>query len=340
MTVSYSLLSNHSLRTYNTLAVDVCAARFCAVQSVTDLHQVLAQSSDEILVLGGGSNVVLTGDFSGLVIHNQILGVDVMESTEQYVKIRVGAGENWDQLVECCVSQGWFGLENLSWIPGSVGAAPIQNIGAYGVELKTVVEAVETICLEDLTPQVFNRQQCEFGYRDSVFKHAEKGRHIITHVLLRLSRQPLLKLDYGEIRRCADQWGYSSVDLTAKDVRQIIIRIRSEKLPDPARAPNVGSFFKNPVISQVEFKRIKAESPDVVAYPQADGRVKLAAGWLIDQLGWKGRRQGSARVHDRQALVLINEGQHSRDILDLADSIQQAVQQRWGIQLEIEPSIV
>lgn len=340
MTVSYSLLSNHSLRTYNTLAVDVCAARFCAVQSVTDLQQVLAQSSDEILVLGGGSNVVLTGDFNGLVIHNQILGVDVMESTEQYVKIRVGAGENWDQLVECCVSQGWFGLENLSWIPGSVGAAPIQNIGAYGVELKNVVEAVETICLEDLTSQVFNRQQCEFGYRDSVFKHAEKGRHIIAHVLLRLSRQPLLKLDYGEIRRCAEQWGYSSVDLTAKDVRQIIIRIRSEKLPDPARAPNVGSFFKNPVISQVEFKRIKAELPDVVAYPQADGRVKLAAGWLIDQLGWKGRRQGSARVHDRQALVLINEGQHSRDILDLADSIQRAVQQRWGIGLEIEPSIV
>ncbi|HAG96203.1 MAG: UDP-N-acetylenolpyruvoylglucosamine reductase [Pseudomonadales bacterium] len=338
--MSITIAQDYSLRPFNTLAVAARAAHFCKVQSVLELQQVLAQNTDPLLILGGGSNLVLTGDFPGLVILNRIPGIEMLEQTADQVLIRVGAGEIWDHLVETCVARGWFGLENLSWIPGSVGAAPIQNIGAYGVELKDVVECVETLYLEDLLPRTFSARQCRFGYRDSVFKRSEQGRHIITHVQLRLSRQPSLHLDYGEIRRCAEQWGYDIAQLTPLDVRQIIIRIRSAKLPDPATAPNVGSFFKNPLVGAADFERIKADAPGVVAYPQADGTLKLAAGWLIDQLGWKGRRQGCARVHDRQALVLINEGSSSHDLLELAGNIQQAVLQRWGIELEIEPSVV
>lgn len=336
-----TLLYNHSLKPFNTLAVDVQAESFCTVTSVDELKNALKQTtSNELLVLGGGSNIVLTSDVEGLVIHNCIGGVQVLEQGPQQVVIKVGAGENWDGLVETCVQQGWYGLENLSWIPGSVGAAPIQNIGAYGVELKDCLEAVETLRLKDLSPQQFSCKECRFGYRDSVFKQEEKGRHVITAVVLRLNKTPTLKLDYGEIRNSADEWGYDVDQLTAADVRHIIIRIRTEKLPDPALAPNVGSFFKNPVVPVAVFQTIKMAEPSVVAYELPNGQVKLAAGWLIDRLGWKGKRLGQARVHDRQALVLVNEGQSSADLLTLAAKIQQQVLDRFGVELEIEPSII
>lgn len=335
------LLHNQSLKPYNTLAVDVCAAAFCTVTSVADLKDLLRhQTRQKLLVLGGGSNLVLTADFDGLVILNRIPGVQILQEDSESVVLRVGAGENWDKLVETCVNQGWFGLENLSWIPGSVGAAPIQNIGAYGVELKDHLLSVEALRLSDLSEQSFALEQCGFGYRDSVFKQAEKGRYVITGVVLRLNKVATLKLDYGEIRRSAEQWGYDCETLTPQDVRQIIIRIRSAKLPDPQQAANVGSFFKNPVVSSELFCRIQQQEPQVVAYPQADGRVKLAAGWLIDRLGWKGRRMGQARVHDQQALVLVNEGGGSEDVLTLAHAIQKQVKAHFGVELEIEPSVI
>ncbi|MBA56191.1 MAG: UDP-N-acetylenolpyruvoylglucosamine reductase [Pseudomonadales bacterium] len=331
---------NVSLKPYNTLAVDVEAKIFCAVSTVDELQQVLQSHRNEsLLILGGGSNLVLTSNFDGLVVHNRICGVDVLEETEASVLLQVGAGENWDDLVVACVGRGWFGLENLSWIPGSVGAAPIQNIGAYGVELKDVLVQVETVQLSDLSRHVFTREQCRFDYRDSVFKREQKGRQVIVAVRLRLSKAPRLKLDYGEIRKNAEHWGYDCTNMTPVDVREIIIRTRSEKLPDPAHLPNVGSFFKNPVVSRAQFEKIRSTDPDVVAYQQEDG-VKLAAGWLVDQMGFKGKRLGQAKVHDRQALVLVNEGSDSKDVMVLAHQIQKSVRDRWGVELEIEPSIV
>jgi len=330
-----------SLQPYNTLAVDVNAARFCTVDSALQLQQLLAsEQSAPLLVLGGGSNLVLTGDFDGLVIHNRISGVQLLEETADQVLIRVGAGENWDRLVQFSVQQGWYGLQNLSWIPGSVGAAPIQNIGAYGVELKDVLHAVETLRVADGAVQRFSNAECEFGYRESIFKQQEKDCHVITYVELCLSKRAELKLDYGEILRSAEDWGYDVASLTPTDVRAIIIRIRSLKLPDPAQLPNVGSFFKNPLVSREHYERLHALEPDMVAYPQPDGSVKLAAGWLIDRLQWKGKQMGTARVHDRQALVLVNMGDSSRDVLALAHAIQNDVQRHWSIDLEIEPRVI
>ena len=329
-----------SLKPYNTLAVDVQAKIFCCVSSVAELSQALASHRNEpLLVLGGGSNLVLTSDFNGLVVRNCIGGIVVLEETDESVLLQVGAGENWDNLVATCVDRGWYGLENLSWIPGSVGAAPIQNIGAYGVELKDVLVRVETLQLSDLSPRAFTLEQCQLGYRDSVFKQGEKGRQVIVAVQLKLSKTPQLTLDYGDIRQKAKQWGYDSNKLTPAELREIIIQIRSEKLPDPVLHPNVGSFFKNPVVPLAQFEAICSTDPDVVAYHQENG-MKIAAGWLIDQLGFKGKRQGRAHVHDRQALVLVNEADNSRDVLALANQIQQAVKNRWGVELEIEPSIV
>lgn len=339
MTVTFQ--HNVSLKPYNTLAVDVTAADFCTVTSVEALQQALSTSPEkQLLVLGGGSNLVLTSNFDGLVIRNAISGIEILDQTDRDVLIRIGAGENWDELVATCIAHGWFGLENLSWIPGSVGAAPIQNIGAYGVEIKDVLVAVETLQLSDLSKRSFTREQCQFGYRDSVFKQGEKGRQVIVAVRMSLSKVPQLNLEYGDIRRKAEEWGYDCETLTPAELRQIIIRLRSDKLPDPALLPNVGSFFKNPVVEKALYEDVCDKDPGVVAYPQADGRVKLAAGWLIDQLGFKGKKLGTARVHDRQALVLINEGQGSEDVLKLAHAIQQSVMDRWGIVLEIEPNLV
>ncbi|RLU01450.1 UDP-N-acetylmuramate dehydrogenase [Ketobacter sp.] len=341
MTASVQVQHQISLQPYNTLSINVRAARFCAVQNQAQLHQLLHDSAGEpLLVLGGGSNLVLTSDFSGLVIHNCIEGVTLLEETADGVVLEVGAGEHWDRLVATCVDRGWYGLENLSWIPGTVGAAPIQNIGAYGVELKDVLVQVTTLQRSDLSERVFTLEQCGFGYRDSVFKREQQDRQIILSVRLRLSKTAHPKLGYGEIRQRAEEWGYDCHLMTPAQLRQIIIRIRSEKLPDPAQQPNVGSFFKNPVVSQQQYEQLVASEPGLVAYPQTDGRVKLAAGWLIDRLGWKGRQWGQARVHDRQALVLINEGSASGDLMALAAEIQRSVRDRWGVNLEIEPRVL
>jgi UDP-N-acetylmuramate dehydrogenase len=332
---------NQPLIAFNTLAVEVSAAYFSAVDSVDALRDLLHHTpSDNILILGGGSNLVFTQDYDGLVILNQIMGIEVLQEDQNEVLVKVGAGQNWDQWVAYSIEQGWFGLENLSLIPGSVGAAPIQNIGAYGVELKDCLQRVETV--EIATQQVccFDLAACRMGYRDSAFKREFKGRYAITAVVMKLSKKPQLHLGYGEISQCMQSLGLDASCLSAAQLRDIIVRIRRAKLPDPSRLPNVGSFFKNPVVSSMAYQKTLEQYPDIVAYPMQDGRVKLAAGWLIDRLGWKGRQQGQASVHERQALVLINHGGSSNDLLRLAESIQMDVRTHFGVNLEVEPNII
>ena len=334
-----------SLADYNTLRIDACAAWFCRIDSKAALISLLrtpaVTEKGGILVIGGGSNLVLTRDFPGLVLLNAIKGIDVVHQDSDSVMVSVGGGENWDAFVAYSLSQGWAGLENLSAIPGTVGAAPIQNIGAYGVERKDCLVSVSTVELVSGQVRQFDRQECEFGYRDSIFKKAEKDKHIITSVTFRLDKRPTLKLNYGEIRSEMDASRISEKELTPVQLRQLISTIRARKLPDPKVTPNVGSFFKNPVIGKKQLQTILESFPDLVYFPATDNDdVKLAAGWMIDRLGWKGKVLGMARVHSRQALVLTVREGHCEDLLTLAKSIQKDVSAHFGVVLEIEPRIV
>lgn len=332
---------NVSLQPFNTLRVDAKAREWVEVRSQEDCAQLPALCRDKkILILGGGSNLVLAGDVNGLVIHNQLRGIECVRQDEQHVWVQVAGGENWDAFVAHAVAQGWHGLENLSAIPGSVGAAPVQNIGAYGVELKDVLESVTVLHLQNGRTQILARAECRFAYRDSIFKSAFKTNHLITHVTLRLQRRPTLKLEYGEIRSALQSAGLDEATLTPQQLRELIIDIRARKLPDPAVQPNVGSFFKNPVISRAQLTRLQQRWPELVSYPVDAGHVKIAAGWLLDRLGWKGRQWGSAKVHDRQALVLVNSGDNARDLLALKNAMQADVREQTGIELEVEPLIV
>lgn len=337
-----SLQQDVNLAAYNTLGIPAIAARFVEIESVSQLESVLGiVNGRDILVIGGGSNVVLTGDVSGWVLLNAIKGIDVLEESDSAALVRVAAGENWDCFVQYSLERGWFGLENLSAIPGSVGAAPIQNIGAYGVELKSSVAWVETLEISSRQARQFTAEACRFGYRESLFKQdAQRDRHIITAVVFRLSKTPDLKLDYGEIRAEMASSGLTERTITAIQLRELIIQIRARKLPNPELIPNVGSFFKNPVISRSQFDNLKVRYPQLVSYPMAQGQQKLAAGWLIDQLGWRGRAMGQARVHEHQALVLTLEDGQSADLLALAGAIREDVKLNFGIELEIEPRVI
>lgn len=339
--MTLSVQTGVDLRPYNTLAVSARAAEF--VELAQDADCVLLPAlcrGKSVLVLGGGSNLVLAGDFSGLVILNRLRGIECLERTADIVRVRVAGGENWDDFVDHALTQGWYGLENLSAIPGTVGAAPVQNIGAYGVELKDVLETVEVLFLADGRRQVLTRDDCCFGYRDSIFKSALLDQCIITHVTFRLQCVPQLKLDYGEIRAALNAAGLDADAVTPRQVRDIIRQIRGRKLPDPARLPNVGSFFKNPVITRDQLAVLQQRWPDLVCYPVGDAAVKIAAGWLLDRLGWKGRKLGAASVHEQQALVLINRGSDAADLLNLKAAIQADVKAQAGIELEVEPRIL
>lgn len=339
--MSLDLQSNISLRPYNTLQIDVQTDLFAELHHLDDcVHLPALCENQPLLILGGGSNVVLAGDFHGLTLLNRLRGITVLAEDADTVQVRVAAGENWDAFVQYSLEQGWCGLENLSAIPGTVGAAPIQNIGAYGVELKDVFLRVGVFYLHEGVHAELSLTECAFGYRDSVFKHRLQDRCLITYVVFRLSKKPHLKLEYGEIRAEMTRQGLVPETLTPLQLRQIIIVVRARKLPDPRTLPNVGSFFKNPVISTQHLRNLQATWPAIVHYPVDDGRVKVAAGWLIDQLGWKGRTHGRARVHEQQALVLINLGGSSDDLLALARQIQDSVRERFGIELEAEPLMI
>ena len=339
--MNLQLQRNVSLRPFNTLQIDVRADWFAELTNLDQCAQLPElRRQQPLLILGGGSNIILAGNVHGLVLLNRLRGIVVLDQDGDSVQVQVAAGENWDAFVQHSLEQGWCGLENLSAIPGTVGAAPMQNIGAYGVELKDVVERVGVFNLEEGTFTELSAQDCAFGYRDSIFKHALKDRCLITHVVFRLRKRPALKLDYGEIRAEIAKQGLSAESLTPLQLRQIIIAVRARKLPDPRQLPNVGSFFKNPIISATQLQTLLSSWPKLVHYPVDGARTKVAAGWLIDQLGWKGRAHGKAQVHEQQALVLVNRGGDSEDVLGLARLIQADVRERFGIELEMEPLII
>ena len=339
--MSLSLQRNVSLQPFNTLRIDVRADWLAELNDVAQCDELPALARNHrLLILGGGSNVVLTADYAGLVLINRLRGIVFLGEDADHVWVQAAAGENWDAFVQHTLEQGWYGLENLSAIPGTVGAAPIQNIGAYGVELKEVVEQVVLFHFETGRFEELPAADCAFGYRDSVFKHALKDRGLITHVVFRLRKRPSLNLDYGEIRAEISRQNLQADSLTALQLRQIIIDVRARKLPDPAQLPNVGSFFKNPIISRAQLQALLVTWPNLVNYPLDETQVKVAAGWLIDQLGWKGKSHGKAAVHEQQALVLINQGGSGEDVLTLARQIQADVRRHFGIELETEPLII
>ena len=294
------------LTPYNTLALKARAEYFCRVTSAELLREVLDWARNKhlpVICLGGGSNIVLAGDLAGLVLLIDIGSMQVIEQNKDVVQVSIGAGKNWDETVRDCLARDWYGLENLALIPGKVGAAPIQNIGAYGVELSEVLVTLRAVDIDTGEVLTLSNADCRFGYRDSIFKGSLKNRMAIMDVTLGLSKMPRLRLDYPALAREIEGL---ALPVTAQLVYDAVCSIRRRKLPDPATLPNVGSFFKNPLVSRQFAAALLVHHPELVCFPQADGRVKLAAGWLLEYAGWKGRRSGCAGVHVDQALVLVN----------------------------------
>lgn len=346
------VLEGYSLRHLNTLGFESTADKFVVVDSESQLKIFLKsrESNLPLLVLGGGSNIVCLRHIPGYVLQPELKGISLLEEDDQHCIVEAMAAEVWDDFVGRCVESGWYGLENLSLIPGTVGASPIQNIGAYGVELKEYFHGLTAIELQTGEEKTFDLQQCQFGYRDSIFKRELKNQYVITKVRFRLNKLDAPCLEYRDLQLKA---AASSKPVNAAVVREWVIAIRSVKLPDPKVLGNAGSFFKNAVVSEKKWQDLKAEFPKLPGYPQQDSRYKLPSAWLIDQLGWKGYRTGAIGVHDKQALVLIHnpfevpdapadgaEESTGRDLLDLADRIRNDVMARYGVELEIEPSVV
>jgi UDP-N-acetylmuramate dehydrogenase len=335
-------LPDADLRDLNTLHLPARAARLQPVDDATDLPsltEALLQRGERILVLGGGSNIVFAADFPGTVLQIRTRGIELLAHDGCTVRVAVAAGENWHDWVSHALDQGWYGLENLALIPGTVGAAPVQNIGAYGVELVDRLERVEAWDMQDRRWLELTVADCAMSYRDSVFKRRLAGRAIITRVVFRLSTRPEVRADYADLQRELAARGVTSP--TPRDVFDAVCAVRRAKLPDPAVIGNAGSFFRNPVLPADEAARLLAAHPDAPHYPATDGAVKFAAAWFIDRCGWKGTRRGDAGVHDRQALVLVNHGQATADqLLKLAADIQASVRERFGVDIEPEPLIV
>lgn len=343
---------NILIKNYNTFKISVLAKMFAKFNSLEELHDLVefGQKSgklgpSDILILGGGSNLLFTSNLDKFVLKNELTGIKVIKEDEHHIYIQVGAGENWHQFVLHCIKNGWAGVENLSLIPGNVGASPMQNIGAYGVEIKDVFYSLEAFNLKERKMVNFTLNDCAFGYRESVFKKKFKDEFVITDVTFRLNRIPNFNISYGAISQELEKMGIQELSLQA--VSQAVINIRSSKLPDPAVIGNAGSFFKNPEITSHEFHGLKQIFPDIVGYTVPNGRVKLAAGWLIEHCGpnegvsWKGYRKGDAGCHEKQALVLVNYGNaKGNEIYDLSEEILQSVKFKFGVALEREVNIV
>jgi UDP-N-acetylmuramate dehydrogenase len=328
---------NISLLPYNSFHLDAKAAEFVSVGSVEELRNVLDIKEPQ-LILGGGSNILLTDNLEGLVLKINITGIDEVKEDNTHVYVRAGAGEVWHEFVEYTMRKNWSGLENLSLIPGNVGAAPIQNIGAYGVELKDIFYELEAFDRLEKKVYSFGVNDCQFAYRDSIFKSAKRNRYIILNVTFVLDKNPKLNTSYGAIREELKKMNVGSPRI--QDVSQAVIRIRRSKLPDPAKIGNAGSFFKNPVVDQSVFLSLSNQYPGMPAYPHEDKSVKLAAGWLIEQCGWRGYRKGDAGVHAHQALVLVNYGKATgKEIFDLSEKIQKSVHKKFGISLDREVNV-
>jgi len=331
---------NISLRPYNTFGIDVRAKYFAVFRDIDELEETLNlthQTSN--LILGGGSNILFTKDVDRLVLKNEIKGITELHEDSEYVYVKAGAGENWHQFVLHCISRNWAGIENLSLIPGNVGASPMQNIGAYGVQIDDVFWDLEAYHLQDKKKVTFTRSDCEFGYRESVFKKKFKEQFVILNVTYQLRKKPRLNTSYGAIEQELERMGVK--ELSVKAVSEAVINIRSSKLPDPTQIGNAGSFFKNPSVSKLQAEELKHKFPDIVAYTNADGSVKLAAGWLIEECGWKGIRKGDAGCHAKQALVLVNYGNATgKEIYQLSEEILQSVKEKFGVALEKEVNVI
>jgi UDP-N-acetylmuramate dehydrogenase len=334
------VVTQQSLKNYNTFGIDVLAKKFISVQSVYELKQVLSQHPQEpIFLLGGGSNMLLTQAVDSLVIHLDIKGISVVSENEETVHLKVMAGENWHEFVQYCIENNFGGIENLSLIPGNTGTAPIQNIGAYGVELKDTFVCCEALHTKTQQLRTFNKTECKFDYRNSVFKNELKGDYIITSVTFQLTKKNhILHTGYGAIK---EQLALKNVENpTIKDVSEAVIAIRQSKLPDPAKLGNSGSFFKNPVISAEEFQQFRTDNPEAPFYEISPTQFKIPAGWLIENAGFKGKRFGDAGVHKNQALVLVNHGNATgAEIWELALKIQKKVKAQFNIYIEPEVNV-
>ena len=331
--------TNKNLKEYNTFGISVKAEMFAVFSSIEELKQILSfRNNKKLLVLGGGSNLLLTKDFDGLVIKNEIKRFEVIEETASEVIVESGAGENWHEFVLNCIDKGFGGIENLSLIPGSVGASPMQNIGAYGVEIKDVFESLSAYHIASGEIHYFDKTKCEFGYRESIFKNKVKGEYIILTVTFRLTKNPTINSSYGAINEQLKVMGIENP--TIQELSAAVIAIRQSKLPDPKIIGNAGSFFKNPTVEIALLEQIQKNYPDIPNYPALNGK-KLAAGWLIEKAGWKGRTLGNYGVHKLQALVLVNYGNCTgQEIFDLSSQIIQDVFEKFGVLLEREVNIL
>jgi UDP-N-acetylmuramate dehydrogenase len=331
---------NQDLKPYNTFGISATAGLFAAPASKTGIHSLISSgilAGQRTFILGGGSNVLFTNDFDGIILHPVLMGIETGKTRGQAVRVTVGAGVVWDDFVNWAVSNSLTGTENLSLIPGSTGASAVQNIGAYGTEASEIIETVNGIDIKTGKEQSFKNRQCLFGYRESIFKGELKGRFVITSVTFLLKRQSPFNLSYGNLKEEVEKLGA----INPANIRTAIISIRRSKLPDPEITGNAGSFFKNPLVTPGIAENIRKKHPTMPFYPAGTGAVKLAAGWLIEQCGWKGYRNGDAGVHDKQALVLVNHGNATGvEILKISEDIRASVAEKFGVILEPEVEII
>ena len=339
-----NIQQNISLKNVNTFGINVFAKAFSSFSNVDELRELIEynnsiSNNQSPLILGGGSNILFTKNIDALVLKNEIKGIELINEDENYVYVKSGAGERWHGFVQYCLQRNFAGVENLSLIPGNVGASPMQNIGAYGVELKEVFYELEAFDINEQKVYTFTVNDCAFGYRESVFKNKYKNKFIILSVTFRLHKEPIFNINYGAIKNELEKMNVQQ--LTIQSISQAVINIRSSKLPDPAKIGNAGSFFKNPSVAKNIFNDLKIKFPNIIGNENNDETMKLAAGWLIEQCGWKGFRKGDAGCHDKQALVLINFGNATgNEIYDLSENILQSVKNKFGVLLEREVNII
>lgn len=329
------IIDNCPLKERHTFGMDVKADRLIEFANEDELKSALTGAVKPLLFMGGGSNLLFLNNFAGTVFHSVIDDIDIVAEDDTSVSVRVGSGVVWDDFVAYCVEKGWWGVENLSLIPGEVGASAVQNIGAYGVEVKDVLQSIEAISVDDLSKRIFTNAECNYGYRDSIFKNSLKGKYVITYVTYRLSKIANPNIGYGALKSVLSE------NPSLNEIRDAIIAVRNSKLPDPKVYGNAGSFFMNPVIPMEQFAELQSRYPEIPSYPASEGYIKVPAGWLIEKSGWKGKSLGNAAVYEKQALVLINRGGATgMEIKHLADTVIADVQKIFGITLHAEVNYI
>lgn len=329
------IINNCPLKERHTFGMDVKADRLIEFANEDELKSALTGAVKPLLFMGGGSNLLFLNNYSGTVLHSVIDNINIVAEDDNSVSVRVGSGVVWDDFVAYCVEKGWWGVENLSLIPGEVGASAVQNIGAYGVEVKDVLQSIEAISVDDLSKRIFTNAECNYAYRDSIFKKSLKGKYVITYVTYRLSKKANPNIGYGALKSVLAE------NPSLKEIRDAIIAVRNSKLPDPKVYGNAGSFFMNPVIPMEQFVALQSRYPEIPSYPASDGYIKVPAGWLIEKSGWKGKSLGNAAVYEKQALVLINRGGATgMEVKHLADTIIEDIKEIFGITLHAEVNYI